>query len=387
MALALSGGGDSMALLHLAADWARARQRPLLALTVDHGLNRDSARWTEQAAAAARAAGTDWRGLKWDGDKPVTGLTAAARAARHRLIAEAARGAGARVILMAHTADDVAEADWMRAEGATLGRVREWSPSPVWPEGRGLMLLRPLLDERRATLRRWLSARGLNWIEDPANVDPRFGRSRARQALAALALAKGEAAPAPPLATFSGQAQADAPLFVRDDGLVRTGRDIGAPALAAALVSVGGGGRAAARRPSGAADRAAAGERGFHHRAERGARRRGGGRGSGHAGGGRTGASARSASAADPWRRGGVGRTVRLHRRRSRLARGRGQGASGGPFARRSRPAEPPAARRARGGACPVAGRRTGSGSCRRGRRTARACRGTAQAGAGRNDA
>lgn len=230
-----------MALLHLAADWARARQRPLLALTVDHGLNRDSARWTEQAAAAARAAGTDWRGLKWDGDKPVTGLTAAARAARHRLIAEAARGAGARVILMAHTADDVAEADWMRAEGATLGRVREWSPSPVWPEGRGLMLLRPLLDERRATLRRWLSARGLNWIEDPANVDPRFGRSRARQALAALALAKGEAAPAPPLATFSGQAQADAPLFVRDDGLVRTGRDIGAPALAAALVSVGGG--------------------------------------------------------------------------------------------------------------------------------------------------
>ena len=90
MALALSGGGDSVALLHLAADWARARGRPLLALTVDHGLNPDSARWTAEAAEAARAAGADWRGLTWDGDKPATGLTAAARAARHRLIGEAA---------------------------------------------------------------------------------------------------------------------------------------------------------------------------------------------------------------------------------------------------------------------------------------------------------
>nr|WP_312736753.1 tRNA lysidine(34) synthetase TilS [Brevundimonas sp.] len=232
MALALSGGGDSVALLHLAADWARARGRPLLALTVDHGLNPDSARWTAEAAEAARAAGADWRGLTWDGDKPATGLTAAARAARHRLIGEAAREAGARVILMAHTADDAAEADWMRARGATLGRVREWSPSPAWPEGRGVMLLRPLLEERRATLRRWLNGRGLSWIEDPANADPRFGRSRARQALAA-----GATAPA----TSSEPVEDAARLFADDDGLVRTGRGVGGRALAAALVSVGGG--------------------------------------------------------------------------------------------------------------------------------------------------
>ncbi|WP_313454021.1 tRNA lysidine(34) synthetase TilS [Brevundimonas sp.] len=242
MALALSGGGDSVALLHLAADWARARGRPLLALTVDHGLNPDSARWTAEAAEAARAAGADWRGLTWDGDKPATGLTAAARAARHRLIGEAAREAGARVILMAHTADDAAEADWMRARGATLGRVREWSPSPAWPEGRGLMLLRPLLDERRATLRHWLNGRGLSWIEDPANADPRFGRSRARQALAngALAdgvLAGGAEAPTDPTV----QVGRGGPLFASEAGLVRAGRDIGGRALAAALVSAGGG--------------------------------------------------------------------------------------------------------------------------------------------------
>ncbi|HEY0601010.1 ATP-binding protein, partial [Brevundimonas sp.] len=58
----MSGGGDSVALLRLASDWARANGRRLLALTVDHGLSPDSAAWTAFAARAARAAGADWRG-------------------------------------------------------------------------------------------------------------------------------------------------------------------------------------------------------------------------------------------------------------------------------------------------------------------------------------
>jgi len=177
-----------MALLHLTADWARARGRRLLALTVDHNLNPQSADWTRFAGEAARAAGADWRGLSWDEAAPGPGLPARSRAARHGLIAEAARAAGARVVLLAHTLDDVAEADWMRAKGSTIGRVREWSPSPVWPQGCGLMLLRPLLDERRETLRGYLRVRGQGWIEDPANADERFGRSRARAALCAEAL-------------------------------------------------------------------------------------------------------------------------------------------------------------------------------------------------------
>jgi len=176
-----------MALLHLAADWATARGRRLLALTVDHNLNPMSADWTRFAGEAARVVGADWRGLSWDGARAGPGLTARARAARHGLIAEAARAAGARVVLLAQTLDDVAEADWMRARGSTLGRVREWSPSPVWPQGRGLMLLRPMLEERREALRDYLRARGQGWIEDPANADERFGRSRARAALGARA--------------------------------------------------------------------------------------------------------------------------------------------------------------------------------------------------------
>ncbi|WP_419466069.1 tRNA lysidine(34) synthetase [Brevundimonas vesicularis] len=238
--------------MRLTTDWARTRGRSVLALTVDHRLNPDSGRWTDFATRAARIAGADWRGLSWDGDKPATGLTAAARAARHGLIADAAREAGASVVLFAHTADDIAEADLMRSEGSTLGRVREWSPSPAWPKGRGLMLLRPLLGERRAGLRDWLAAQGADWIEDPANADPRFGRSRARQALAGAAPqpddqppAKGGARPtvegAAPQPDDQPPAKGGARPTVEGESMACVDRDVGARALAAALVCVGGG--------------------------------------------------------------------------------------------------------------------------------------------------
>jgi len=263
-----------MALLRLAADWARANGRRLLVLTVDHNLNPMSADWTRFAGEAARAAGADWRGLSWDAAAPgherESGLTARARTARHGLIAQAARAAGARVVLLAQTADDVAEADWMRARGSTLGRVREWSPSPVWPEGRDLMLLRPLLEERREGLRDYLRARGVGWVEDPANGDERFGRSRARAALAdyqALpleggGLGGGVVAGLSDHAAETRRASPPAPnqepqrvhphprpfpprggreLSLVWAGILEVSRDASASALAAALVCAGGG--------------------------------------------------------------------------------------------------------------------------------------------------
>jgi tRNA(Ile)-lysidine synthase len=227
--------------LRLAADWARANGRRLLALTVDHGLNPDSAAWSGFAGRAARDAGADWRGLFWTGPRPATGLPAAARMARHRLIADAAREAGARVILFAQTSDDIAEAELMRAEGSRLGRVRDWSPSPAWPEGRGLMLLRPMLGAGRAEVRHWLAGQGADWIDDPANEDVRFARSRARASL----LPGGTGNP-PPLAV-PRETERVAPLrsspFALEDGSVRLDRQVDAPTLAATLVCVGGGDR------------------------------------------------------------------------------------------------------------------------------------------------
>jgi tRNA(Ile)-lysidine synthase len=144
------------------------------------------------------------------GVKPNAGVQAAARGARHRLLANAARSLGASVVLFAHTLDDVVEGDWMRQKDApSLGRLRPWSPSPVWPEGREIFILRPLLDLRRAQLRAWLLDRGATWVEDPANDDPRFARARARAALTADP-------PAPRLPAPSA-AQASAPRFKADD--------------------------------------------------------------------------------------------------------------------------------------------------------------------------
>jgi len=240
LAVALSGGGDSVALLVLVADWALANGRRVLAMTVDHGLNPDSGDWSRRCAAQARALGADWAELRWTGDKPATGLPAAARAARHALLAEAARAAGARVVLMGHTADDVAESDLIRAEGTPIGRLREWAPSPAWPEGRGLMLLRPLLGERREGLREVLRARGMDWIEDPANADVRFARARVRsRSPLPFALRPADAR----RVSSPSSDRMRSFLYPPGEGIVCADRDVPPAALAAALTCVGGGAR------------------------------------------------------------------------------------------------------------------------------------------------
>ena len=183
VAIGLSGGGDSVALTLIADAWAKTARRPLLILTIDHGLQTQSRDWTQTCARFAAGLGHAFHALSWTGDKPTTGLPAAARAARHRLLAEAAREAGASVLLMGHTADDRLESQAMRAAGSTTPDPREWAPSPAWPEGRGLFLLRPMLEVRRAALRAWLAARGQAWIDDPANLDLNSARPRARQAV------------------------------------------------------------------------------------------------------------------------------------------------------------------------------------------------------------
>ena len=185
--LAVSGGPDSTALLFLAARWRAARKRgpKLIAVTVDHGLRPGSAREAAMVKRLARDLRVEHRTVRWTGRKPHTGLQEAARAARYRLLVAAARKAGTRHIVTAHTLDDQAETVLFRlARGSGLSGLAGMARiAPV----DHITLIRPLLGIPKARLLATLEAAKIPFMEDPSNQDPRFARTRLRQLAPALA--------------------------------------------------------------------------------------------------------------------------------------------------------------------------------------------------------
>jgi tRNA(Ile)-lysidine synthase len=182
VALAVSGGPDSLALLHLWAD-ARALDPDLpraVVLTVDHRLRPAARAEAEFVAAEAAARGLEHRILDWIGDKPTANLQAEARAARRRLLFAAAAAEGLDTVILAHQADDQAETFLSRL--ARGSGVRGLSAMTRMRDVDGLLLFRPFLDLPRARLAATLAARGVTAIEDPSNRDPRHERARLRAA-------------------------------------------------------------------------------------------------------------------------------------------------------------------------------------------------------------
>ncbi|MFN3868502.1 MAG: tRNA lysidine(34) synthetase TilS [Hyphomicrobiaceae bacterium] len=264
LALAVSGGADSMALMHMVARWAAREdvrsawaersascsaagcdeddQRPqsatrrtppphwlagvssadelqrsggpphVVVLTVDHGLRPEAAQEAAFVAREAAALGLPHQVLRWEAEKPSTGIQNAAREARRRLLLDAiaaersrlidtASRAGAlrdgfnRSLVMAHHLEDQAETFLMRlARGSGLDglggmRSENWAASNSnsgRPSSSAVALLRPLLGVPKARLLATARGYGAKWIDDPSNNDERFERVRIRKVLQQL---------------------------------------------------------------------------------------------------------------------------------------------------------------------------------------------------------
>ncbi len=187
IALAVSGGADSLALMVMIRRWVDdlAPPRPqITVLTVDHRLRQEAASEAEWVAARANELDFAHETLVWSAEKPATGIQAAARAARYRLMSRYCRQHDFPVIVTAHTQNDQAETIVMRlARGSGVDGL---SAIPPRSECGGVQLLRPLLPLARSQLEALLRSQGRQWLEDPANQSELYERVRIRKALHTL---------------------------------------------------------------------------------------------------------------------------------------------------------------------------------------------------------
>ena len=191
--LAVSGGPDSIALMWLAARWRStlARGPRLIAVTVDHGLRAEAAAEAREVKRLARTLDLPHRTMRWTGEKPKTGLPAAARTARYRLLAQAARASGATHILTAHTRDDQAETVLMRLlRGSGIGGLAAMARES---ERDGVLLARPFLQVSKSQLVATLKKAKIGFADDPTNRDTNFTRPRLREIMPVLAAEGGDA--------------------------------------------------------------------------------------------------------------------------------------------------------------------------------------------------
>ena len=217
--LAVSGGPDSIALMWLAVRWRRALARGprLIAVTVDHGLRPEAAAEAREVKRLARSLDLPHRTLRWTGIKPSTGLPAAARAARYRLLAQAARASGATHVLTAHTRDDQAETLLMRMlRGSGIAGLAAMARES---ERDGLLLARPFLNVSKSQLIATLKKAKLDFADDPTNRDTSFTRPRLRALMPVLATEGGDTRNLARLA--SRLARANAAVEVLVDGAER----------------------------------------------------------------------------------------------------------------------------------------------------------------------
>ncbi|MGX1695359.1 tRNA lysidine(34) synthetase TilS [Microbacterium keratanolyticum] len=236
LAVALSGGVDSLALTAAVVFEAQKADATVVAVVIDHGLQEGSDAVAARAADAARALGADARVVRVDVDLAhPDGPEAAAREARYAALRTVARQEGAAAVLLGHTLDDQAETVLLGlARGSGAASLQGMAPERVDDEG--LRWVRPLLSVRRETTRAACAASALEFWDDPHNFDPRYARVRVRESV--LPVLEAELGPgiAEALARTAEQLREDADAF--EEMIHETIEDIVEHAEAGISVSV-----------------------------------------------------------------------------------------------------------------------------------------------------
>jgi tRNA(Ile)-lysidine synthase len=187
LAVALSGGLDSMVLLHLAHAFARARGLPLFAFHVHHGLSPNADAWRAHCAQAASELGVPFDALEVQVEKGTSGIEATARKRRYAALGEMCRAHGVGLLLTAHHLDDQAETvllQLLRGSGpAGLSGMDAANRAPTLLGDDQLVMARPLLAVSRAALEALAQAEGVTWVDDESNLDARYARNALRHAV------------------------------------------------------------------------------------------------------------------------------------------------------------------------------------------------------------
>jgi tRNA(Ile)-lysidine synthase len=194
IAVALSGGLDSMVLLRLAHAYAREHGLALSAFHVHHGLSPNADAWRAHCEHACADLGVAFDARVVSVVKGKSGVEAAARKQRYAALGEMCRAHGVGLLLTAHHLDDQAETvllQLLRGSGpAGLSGMDAANRAPTLLGDAHLVMARPLLQAARAALEAYAREQGVAWVEDESNSDPRYARNALRhQVMPALALA------------------------------------------------------------------------------------------------------------------------------------------------------------------------------------------------------
>jgi tRNA(Ile)-lysidine synthase len=186
--LGVSGGADSMALMHALWEVADRLEIALEIATVDHGLRPEAAREAELVRERAAALELPWHLLRVDvaaaRRRQPASLQDAARRLRLAALSELAAQVDARRIALAHQADDQAETVLFRiVRGTGLHGLAGIPYMRAMAPGSPQAVVHPLLDVRRREVLRYLRRRSIPFADDPSNADLRFARARVRHRL------------------------------------------------------------------------------------------------------------------------------------------------------------------------------------------------------------